>query len=322
MSKSDGRSKTPPDKKQVEAKILFGSSTPPTPKSTRPRVLFSGKVRKRIPCSIEDLAKLDAAADQELLARALRIVEGVNLDDMYFDDVVRFGAGLQAEHGAITEGGLVLSQDKVLTLAQTLVAKILALFEELNPDTVFAVKANSLFEALKSLWTPPRSIEDILAYHYPNMLFLARKLKGLEPDLVQVQDKFSALTSRYNSLDDKIAAYILAANYIAQYVRSADWDKINKAHYASQADALETRAASLLATRVTLKAGLFTQEVLQTSAQALVGSSRGLLEESLPAFQTAYTVAIAAVRSTPASRDTTWLQPLRDVHAGILKTLK
>jgi len=241
---------------------------------------------------------------------------------MYFDDVVRFGAGLQAEHGAITESGLVLTQDKVLTLAQSLVTNILALFEELNPDTVFAEKGNSLFEALKSLWTPSPSVEDVLAVHYPNILFLARKLKRLEPDLVQVQEKFSALTTRYNSLDETIAGYILAANYVAQYVRSADWDRLNKAHYASQADALETRAASLLATRVTLKAGLFTHEALQTSAQTLVESSRGLLEESLPAFQTAYTVAIAAVRTTPASRDSNWLQPLREVHAGILKTLK
>lgn len=317
-----GDDKNPSGGRQGRAKVLFGSPAPPTPKGAGPRILFDGEVRRRIACTVEELRKLDASASKTSLDHALSIVAGVNLDDRYFDDVVRFGAGLQAEHGALMESELALAQDKALVAGQTVGANMLALFEELNPDTVFAVKGKGFIEVVKSIAVSARSAEEIFAEKYPNILLLVQELKKLEPELARATDGLAALSPRYATLIERIAGYVLAANFIVGHVRGKEWNEADRVHYASQADALETRAASLLATRVTLEAGRITHEMLQASAQALVNSGRGLLEENLPAYQTAFAMAITKARLEPGSHDAGWLRALREIHARILKKLK
>lgn len=316
-----GADDKPPGAKPGGPKVLFGSPTPPTPKGNAVKVLFGGEIRRRIPCTVAELQKLDASATKAFLDRALRIVEGVNLDDRHFDDVVRYGADLQAEHGALMESELALAQDEALVSGQTLSARALALFEKLDPDTVFAIKGKSFIEAIQSLAVPARSAERVFGEQYPKLLSLVEELKKQEPRLIEAANKLAALSPRYTSLIERIAGYVLAARFIAGYVRTKEWNEGERAHYASQADALETRAASLLATQVTLEAGRLTHEMLQAGAQSLVDAGRGLSEENLPAYQTAFAAAIAKARQGPVSRDASWLKPLRDIHARILKKL-
>ena len=89
--------------------VLFGVPRAPAPKSDRPRVLASGEIRSRIPCDATALREIDATVPASVLTHALRVVEGINVDDHYFDDVVRFGAGLQAEHGRLAERELAVA---------------------------------------------------------------------------------------------------------------------------------------------------------------------------------------------------------------------
>lgn len=316
-----GADDKPPGAGPGGPKVLFGSPTLPKPKGSDVKVLFGGEIRRRIPCTVAELQKLDASATKASLDRALRIVEGVNLDDRQFDDVVRYGADLQAEHGALMESELALAQDEALVSGQTLSAKALALFEELDPDTVFAVKGNRFLEAIKSLAVPARSAEKVFGEQYPKILSLVEELKKQEPRLIEAANKLAALSPRYTSLIERIAGYMLAARFIAGYVRAKEWNEGERAHYASQADALETRVASLLATQVTLEAGRLTHEMLQAGAQSLVDAGRALSEENLPAYQTAYAAALAKARQGAMSRDTSWLEPLRDIHARILRKL-
>lgn len=312
-----------PDKGgEPQPAVLFGSPQPPTPKGTGPKVLAGGTIRQRIPCTAGDLQRLDASATPAIIKEALRIIQRTNLDDAYFDDALRFGAELQAEHGAITEEELALARDESVQQGQTTLTRMIQLCEDLDPQRLFMRQA-SIGEAFKTLLDPPRPPWEVFEEKYPRLLSLARDLRAVEPQLLALSQRLRALEHRYVTLIEGTAGYVLAANFIARYVREQTRADGRQAHYTSQADALESRAASLLVTRTTVEIGRITNQSLRGSVQALLDAGRGMLEEDLPAFHTAYTAALAAsTRSDAATPDASWLKSVHEVHERVTRRLK
>lgn len=303
--------------------VPFGAPKPQPPKDQRPKVIGAGTLRRRIPCSIADLQGLDAAVAPAIARQALYLIERTNLDDEHFDDVLRFGAELQAEHGAVAEAELTLANDAFFQQGQTALARMIQLFGDLDPQRVFAERQPALIDKLKSMIDPPRPPNDIFGERYPSLLSLAQELKTLEPQLLRHAQRVTALGARYRALTERIASHVLAATFLVRYLRDHPVTDGRQAHYATQADVLETRATSLLATRATIEMGSLNNQVLQESAQILIAAGRGMLEEDLPAFHTAYTAALtAAAQSRTAVTSTTSFQSVRDVHARVMRKMQ
>ena len=97
-------------------------------------------------------------------------------------------------------------------------------------------------------------------------------------------------------------------------------DRERQAHFAAQAEAIETRIASLLATKATVEVGRRTLEAVARNIDALAWSGEGLLREELPAWHTAYSAALLAARSSKGG--TQAVSSLRDIHARIFAKLR
>jgi hypothetical protein len=280
-------------------------------------------VPNRTPGSLDDLQSLDPTVSPAATGQALRIVAGTNLDDAHYDDVLRFGAELQAEHGAIAEQELALASTPALHQSQALLARIVGLLGDLDPERLFNVRRGRLADTIRIFLEPARTPREIFAATYPDLLSAAQELKGLEPALLALFAGLSNLGRRYAVLTEQIASHILAASFIAQYARDTFADDMQQGHYLSQADALNTRISSLLGTQATVEMGRMTNEALRGNVQTLIDAGRGMLEEDLPAFHTVYTAALsAATRESTATADPGWFQPVRDVHARLLHKVK
>ncbi|RUM23611.1 hypothetical protein EFQ99_20225 [Rhizobium vallis] len=310
-----------PSRQAGEPKVLFGSPRPPTPKGDKPRVLAAGEIRQRIPCGIEALLKIDASADMPVTAAALRIIDGTNLDDHYFDDVVRFGARLQTEHGKLAERELALVDSEALASGRRLGAELLQRLGDLDPDRVFAVRGGVL-KAIKAL-AAPRDADDLFFRLYPEVQTLAKELDALAPDIVAVAKRLRAIGKAYAALDRDLSAHILAGRFLVDYVGGVQLpDRERRAHYASQAEAIETRVASLSATKATIEMSMRTVAGIARHVDALGHAADGLLHEELPAWHAAYSAALTAARTAqpPAQASATSL--LRDIHTRILAKLR
>lgn len=307
-------------KHSIVPKVLFGSSRPPTPKGDKPRVLAAGEVRRRIPCSAAALLEIDANAAASVTTAALRIVDGTNLDDHYFDDVVRFGAGLQTEHGRLAESELALVDSEALAQGRRLSAGLLQHLVDLDPDSVFAVRGGVL-KAIKAL-SALRDPAGLFSRLYPEVQTLAKALDALAPEIVTVAKRLRAVGKGYTALDRDLAAHILAGRFLVHYVGGLQLsDRERQAHYASQTEAIETRIASLSATKATIEMSTQTVAAIARDVDALGHAADGLLHEELPAWHAAYSAALMAAR-TAQSTEASTRSPLRDIHAHILAKLR
>ena len=293
--------------------VVFGAPAPRPPKNVGPRVLVGGTIRQRIPCETDDLLRVDAAASPAVVADALRIVRGVNLDDAFFDDVMRFGADLQAEHARMTDAALRLASDPALRQGQGVLAELVDLFALLDPARVFPRGRQSFATALSTFLDPPRRPEAQFDVVYPQILDRAQELAALDSRLRVLAQEFDTLDRRHAELSERVAAYVLAAEFLIRYVRAlpAGDDRV-VAHYRSQIDALESRVLSLLATRTTAETGRLTNRALQQNVQTLRDAGSGMVTEDLPAFQTAYTAALGAAVAP---------QTVHEVHARLMRHL-
>ncbi len=300
-----------------QPKVLFGAPRAPTPKGDRPRVLAAGEIRRRISCSVAELQDMDASVTEAAAKAALRIVDSINLDDHYFDDVVRFGAFLQTEHGRLADGELKIVSSDVLARGRQLSAELLQRLTELDPDRVFAVRGGFL-DTVKAL-AAPRDPAGLFSRLYPEVRKSVAELDALAPDIVAVANQVRAVGKAYKTLANNLAAHILAGRFLVHHIGSLQLpERERQAHYASQSEALETRTSSLSATKATVEMSIWTVAAVSQEIDALARAAEGLLQEDLPAWHAAYSAALTAQSAELASTRT----PLRNLHTRILGKFK
>jgi hypothetical protein len=304
-----------------QPKILFGAPRAPTPKGDRPRVLAAGEVRQRISCGVADLQGMDANATEAVAKAALRIVDSTNLDDHYFDDVVRFGAPLQTEHGRLAESELKIVGSEVVVEGRRFAAELLQCLMDLDPERVFAVRGGFL-NTVKAL-AAPRDPAGLFSRLYPEVRALATELNALAPEIVAVAKQVRAVGKAYKSLSNNLAGHILAGRFLVHHIDSLQLpDRERQAHYASQSEALETRTSSLSATKATVEMSIWTVAAVSQEIEALARLAEGLLQEDLPAWHAAYSAALTAARTAQSAEQVRTTVPLRDLHTRILGKLK
>jgi hypothetical protein len=304
-----------------QPKVLFGAPRAPAPKGDRPRVLAAGEVRRRISCGVTDLQNMDADATEAVAKAALRIVDATNLDDHYFDDVVRFGASLQAEHGRLTERELAIVSSEAVAAGRRLAAELVQRLTELDPDRVFAVRGGFL-DTVKAL-TASRDPAGLFSRLYPEVRALAMELDGLAPDIAVASSQVRDIGKIYKALSNRLAAHILAGRFLIHHIGGLQLpDPERQAHYASQAEALETRTSSLSATKATIEMSIWTVAAVSDEIKALASAAEGLLQEDLPAWHAAYSAALTAARNAQSREQDATRAPLRNVHTRILGKLR
>ncbi len=301
---------------QTRAKILFGEAVPTPASPDGPKILFGATPRTRIPCSLAELRTLDPSAGDHTLEQALQVVNRVNLDDMYFEDVMKFGAGLQSIHADLTEQDLALARTSALPRAQKLQADILAELQRLDPAKVFGLNENWLQKLWRRLAGGP-NVAQVFSRHYPQVVALAKALSELEPELTGQHRALKALARQYEALAREISGYILAVRYITGYIDGDEITADKKALYTSHIGAITDRQDSLRITLVTLQSGQMNLDLTLENTERMIGAGRRLLDQSLPTFQTAYSVAISAIRRG-AGEDKSWLRRLSDSYGELL----
>lgn len=304
-----------------QPKVLFGAPREPTPRGDRPRVLAAGEVRRRIPCSLASLQGMDANTTEAVAKAALRIVDSTNLDDHYFDDVVRFGAALQTEHGRLTESELRIVSSEAVAKGRRLAAELLQRLTELDPDKVFTVRGGFL-DTVKAL-AAPRDPSGLFSRLYPDVMAVATELDALAPEIATVAGQMRTVGKAYKVLANNLAAYILAGRFLVHHIGGLQLpDRERQAHYASQAQALETRTSSLSATKATVEMSIWSVAAVSQEIEALARAAEGMLQEDLPAWHAAYSAALTAARAAQSAEPAGTRAPLRNLHTHILGKLK
>jgi hypothetical protein len=281
-----------------------------------------GKVRVRPPCTKEILRALDPQAPDDIIDLSLRVVQSINFDDDYFEDVALFGSDIQSGHSRITEEGLQIARDEVFEKGQATLTGLLVLFEKLNPENVFPTKKTGLKSVLANLFVSTEGARQLLADLYPQMTAHASTLKALDVPLKELSNRITELEKLGLSLKKKIAVSDLSVKFLIDHLRNGKHsDETLIQHYASQADIFERRMASLLGTRLTLDTGSITLGMLKINVQDLLASGQDMLELDLPAWHTAYTTAIVASRSANETEQSL-ITSLFEIHTRIVNKLK
>jgi hypothetical protein len=231
-----------------------------------------------------------------VLAEALRAVNGVNLDDHYFDDVVRFGAELQAAHGRLAEIQLDLVSDRALASARSDYLELVQRLEKLDPRLVFDTGGGPV-DRVKRLFRGGLAEADF-EQEYARIKQLARRVEIAMPAVDDAVKALEKLSRRHDTLRQSLTAHVLACRFVVAHIdRVAGEDQVSSAHYQSQRTALESREISLSATRATVEVGRQTLKVLVESLDAFRLSSLDFTREELPAWYAAFSTAFLARRT-------------------------
>ena len=274
--------------------VLFGTAQELLPKSTTPKVLADGVLRQRIPCRIDDLQAQNPSTKIDILTSALRIIHSVNLDDPHFEDIVRFGEDLQVEHGQMSGTELNIANNEQIAHGQETLNRVLKIIKQLDPEKVFDHEQPSTLKKLAGLIAPKASPSKVFGEYYPQLLTCVEQLKQHEHTLMTASTALSTIKPRYTQLMNETMGYIIAADFMANYIRRNPMGKAPQEHYNAQANALEHRATSLLNTQTTLTIGHHTHDVLAEHLNMLKVTINNVLHEDLPLFYTAYTTALTA----------------------------
>lgn len=232
-----------------------------------------------------------------MVMAAVRLIEGINLDDDEFGDVVGFGSQLQIQHRSIAERQLALVDDHRVADANRLSQELLQHLEALNPDDLFRTRSKllaSIATALSGSATLERYREETV-----EISRIARSIAELTPTLVEMEQTAASLKKRWKRLAASVDAHILAGRFVIAYIDSVADDKSQ--HYGSQKDALETRIGSLAATSSSLIVGLRTLEAVHASLIDARSFAEELVARDLPAWQTAVGAAFAARMNDPSA---------------------
>ena len=299
--------------------ILFGTPTKPSARSDQPKIVAAGKARNRIPCTLESLRELDDSASPAVLAKALQAVNGVNLDDHYFDDVVRFGASLQSEHGALAQAELDVVSNDALTAIKANYVDLVQRLEKLDPRRMFDSKPGPL-NKMKQYFQGDLT-ERSFAAEYAEIKALSQSLETSMPLIDSCVDTLSRLSRRYAALSQSLMAHVLASRFIINYINtSLRDDRAMSAHYQSQRDALENRQTSLLATHATLAVGQQTLKVMSHGIDQFGLSGKDFTNEDLPAWYAAFSAALLARRTK--FQDAGIVEALVRAHQQLLSKLE
>ncbi|TDR27745.1 hypothetical protein [Hydromonas duriensis] len=301
-------------------KIPFGEPSIIPAKSKAPKILAGGIQRQRISCDISDLKKIDPTAHIAKLLNALQLINSINLDDPYFEDIVYFGAALQKEHGVITETELAVANQSTLSKTQDILTSILKTLTQLNPEQVFLDKKESIVKNLSKLIFLKPSARQVFDKYYPILLEQLECLKTSMALLRQDSLRLKELKSRYQSLPEEIAVHLIAANFIIQYLTQLNQGNL-KEHYIAQLNTLDTRTSSLLSTQASVEMALLTNEVLSNNLNCVLATAQALIDEDLPAFYSAYTAALTITQQKTSTTQAT-LEPLHRIYLNLIQKLQ
>lgn len=298
--------------------ILFGAASLPSRSSGSPKVLAAGTVRRRLPVTREALAQLDASATTWILKAAIRVVDAVNLDDHHFDDVVRFGSHLQAEHARLTEGTMRIASAPALAEARTLAAGLLGLMEELDPSEIVPT-STGIIATLRSFARSSQAHDrfELLA---PQVEHVAQEIRAQAPELRKLSDVLHRLPKRYDALDAELAAHVLGGRFVLRTAAAGSAEPSDREHVLSQLEALESRVSSLEASRATVAVGKLGAESLARGTRGLTETAESLLIEDLPTWRTAYTAAL--VSASGAEPTGPAMTAVRAIHERITSKLR
>ncbi|MGV1866277.1 MULTISPECIES: hypothetical protein [unclassified Rhizobium] len=312
-----GRDSVRPAPKPASGPMIpFGAARVPRTLNDGPRIVGGGIVRLRISCSIDELRTLDPAVSDPVLRQAKRVVDAVNFDDHEFDDVVRFGAPLQEEHGRLAEDQLALAGDARLEEAKRLSSDLLAQLSQLNPASLFD-RDRGLIDGMKAALSRSAELESF-QQRSAAVLQTARQIKERSQEFAEFERRANLLMKRWITLGVGLDAHLLAGRFLTRHIAEHPLpDPGAAAHRLSQTGALETRLASLASTASSVALG---ERVLQAIISTIGGArtfAEDMIDSDLPVWQTACAAALIA-RSEGRSFDAS---PIRSLYEKLVKTL-
>ncbi|MBB4570743.1 hypothetical protein [Rhizobium leucaenae] len=308
-----------PENPGGKPRVLFGSARQPAAKGTLPRIVAGGEARRRIECNISRLREIEPDAAEAVLRNAIRLVEGTNLDDHHFDDVVRFGASLQENYGRLADEQLALAGDDTLATVKRLSGDLLQHLDQLDPALVFAPQ-RGIGGILRAI-TLREDPQTLFARRYGEIVEITRELKDRLPEISRLLDTINSLRNKYKSLENGLAAHVLAARFLVRHIATHTYENsVVEKHYTAQADALEARIAALSATAASVAIG---HQMINSIHIVVAGTERfasDLINEELPAWKTTYSAALMA-RASDAHAAATNLPRLKQIHIRLRNTL-
>lgn len=212
-----------PDSKLVPAEKKSASVIPDTGMRAgsvaKQPTSMPGVARKRIPVTIQDLQRIAPGDAPDVLRRALQLILETNLEEMTPARVMQWGEDLQAVYAKCADDFLELVQKPEFTEATKQVSRLMTILSEIKPRLAETLggSGGTIQKLLGRFAGNPLEHLDTMLVEIGQ---LVRLLANDKNKLQELQKSFEELGRRLSELGPRVRVAYIAANFLADYVRT------------------------------------------------------------------------------------------------------
>ena len=201
-------------RKQKVAPVQLSS-----PKARGPTVI-PGVERRRIEVTRSDLRKLSPQATEDVLVRALHLLEAVVVEKLTDRKAILWGHDLQQGYSGLVSETLSLSQDDVLTKVAGYLNRMMDILSAIDLHAICNIEAAGVitqyFRRGSAKIDTPEEFESARA-ELEHLLSLMSA--GLD-QLLARKEKLESHSSRIDEFGEEVEASALAAQFLSTYLQS------------------------------------------------------------------------------------------------------
>lgn len=200
------------------------SSTAGSVRVTAPTAI-TGTERKRIPVRLDDLESLAPGTKPDVLARALRLLQGYVANDATDGTVVLWGQRLQQDYADLVSQTLARSQADVLTRVTVHLNRMMELLGSIDVAAVAGIADDDLGLG-KYLGRLSRKIDtrEELRAARVEIDQLLKLIAAAMNDLLDLKVEIERSSRGIDRLGDDVEASALAAQFLSAYLQGTDED--------------------------------------------------------------------------------------------------
>jgi hypothetical protein len=200
-----------------------GSVAPAVAQPAMGPTAIRGEERKRIPVTIDDLRALSPGADPDVLARALRLLDGYVEEDASDRTVVLWGHQLQQDYADLVSAALARSQADVLVRVTAHLNRMMEILASIDLGAVASTArgggglGNYFKRMSKKIDTP----EELMAAR-TELDQLVKLMSGALDGLLALKVELEQSSHQIDQLGDDVEASALAAQFLSSYLQAKD----------------------------------------------------------------------------------------------------
>lgn len=272
----------PDDKKRQPTVIPLGGvrrqekspAQPPSPKVRGPTVV-PGVQRQRIEVTLSDLRKLSSQTTEEVLGKALHILEVVVVERLTDRKAILWGHDLQQGYSGLVSETLSLSQADVLVRVTAYLNRMMEILEAINLQEIYGTESAGVITQYFRKGNAKVDTLDELESARAELDHLLRLMGDAFNQLVALKEKLETQSSRIDELGNEVEASALAAQFLSLHLHSTRPDLTQR---------FTERSMSLTATLAQIRGSSSMREIQIEQPLRLISAIQNVALVTLPGW--------------------------------------